>query len=288
MAASSSPGHSSTAVDEFVELDSHAIPFITVTDDGGSGSESKFQVNPVAVKYLHSLKGKIAVVAIAGMYRTGKSYLLNALMGKGAGFTVGPTVKACTKGIWIWGRALEVGDSDTTVLFLDTEGLGSTIRGASYDSRIFALSLLLSSFFVYNSVGVIDGDAIGRLSLVVNLTKYIHIQAHSGTAAGEALDSPESLREFFPRFLWVVRDFGVKIERSGRAMTSNEYLEDALQPEPGTSDSTVQKNSVRTLLRSFFSERDCVTMVRYLSLLRRTLRTLLMFFAGSAGTSHHR
>ena len=53
-------------------------------------------MNPDAVRYLQSIKEKVAIVSIAGLYRTGKSYLLNALMGKSAGFTVGPTVKACT------------------------------------------------------------------------------------------------------------------------------------------------------------------------------------------------
>jgi hypothetical protein len=63
------------------ELDRHAIPFIMALDDddGGSGISSKFEVNPDAVAYLESLKGKVAVVAIAGLYRTGKSYLLNAV-----------------------------------------------------------------------------------------------------------------------------------------------------------------------------------------------------------------
>ena len=71
----------------------------------------------------------------------------------------------------------QVGGSDhLNVLFLDTEGLGSTIRGSTYDCRIFALSLLLSSYFVYNSLGVIDGDAISRLGLVVNLTKHIQVR----------------------------------------------------------------------------------------------------------------
>ena len=52
---------------------------------------------------------QVAVVAIAGLYRTGKSYILNKIIGREGGFSVGPTVKACTKGIWIWGRAVEVG-----------------------------------------------------------------------------------------------------------------------------------------------------------------------------------
>jgi hypothetical protein len=44
----------------FHDLDQAPIPFVTVNDD------DKFEVNPEAVKYLRSLTGKIAVVAIAG------------------------------------------------------------------------------------------------------------------------------------------------------------------------------------------------------------------------------
>ena len=75
---------------------------------------------------------------------------------------------------------MEVEGVDHTILFLDTEGLGSTIRGASYDTRIFALAILLSSYFIYNSNGVIDGDAIASLSLVVSLTKHIHVKSAPG------------------------------------------------------------------------------------------------------------
>jgi hypothetical protein len=179
-----------------------ALPLIIVNEAAGSSVGSSFEVNPDAIRYLQSIRTKVgnwphslcanrnatvvvlcsgifqvAVVSIAGLYRTGKLYLLNKIMGHASGFTVGPTVKACTKGIWIWGKAVKTEAGDCHVLFLDTEGLGSTIRGASYDSRVFALAILLSSVFVYNSTGVIDGDAISRLSLVVNLTKHIHVRA---------------------------------------------------------------------------------------------------------------
>lgn len=69
--------------------------------------------------------------------------------------------------------------------------------------------------------------------------------------------------QHFPSFLWVVRDFTVKLERQdGRRMSPHDYLEDALKPESGVSDATEQKNTVRNVIRSFFPERDCVTMVR--------------------------
>ena len=46
--------------DDFSSLDHEALPFITVDE------HDKFHVNPAAVRYLKSLTGKIAVVAIAG------------------------------------------------------------------------------------------------------------------------------------------------------------------------------------------------------------------------------
>jgi len=37
--------------------------------------------------------------------------------------------------------------------------------------RIFLISLLLSSHFIYNSVGTIDENALGDIGLIVNLAK---------------------------------------------------------------------------------------------------------------------
>ena len=49
---------------------------------------------------LQSIKADVpvAVVAVAGMYRTGKSYLLNrVLLDRSDGFGVGPSINPCTK-----------------------------------------------------------------------------------------------------------------------------------------------------------------------------------------------
>ncbi|EGZ22675.1 hypothetical protein PHYSODRAFT_350945 [Phytophthora sojae] len=253
------------------------LPFVTLSDDGS------FDIAPEAVEYLQQIRGDIAVVAIAGLYRTGKSYLLNLLLGRDQEsemFDVGATVNACTKGIWIWGQpvasqsrhpAFKHLSKDTTIVFMDTEGLGSTQRSQTQDTRIFALALLLSSMFIYNSRGVIDASAIEDLSLVVNLTKYIQAKAH----ADEKKDDGSDLSVFFPDFLWVVRDFTLQLQEDGRKVTSRDYFESALKQQPPLTEEVVQKNKIRSLLSTFFPSRDCVTMVRPLSdeaLLRELIR----------------
>lgn len=56
------------------------------------------------IRHLHYVKGAVAVVAVVGKFHSGKSFLLNQLMGKHDGFGVGPTVKPQTMGIWMWGK----------------------------------------------------------------------------------------------------------------------------------------------------------------------------------------
>ena len=111
-----------------------ATPFVTVDDATG-----RFAVHEPALALLREIKGPVAVVAVAGLYRTGKSYLLNQLLDQPAseGFTVGGTVNACTKGIWIWGTPKVLADG-VSVVFLDTEGLGSTSRSQTHDCRVSA------------------------------------------------------------------------------------------------------------------------------------------------------
>jgi len=88
---------------------------------------------------------------------------------------------------------------------IDSEGLGALDEDSNHDVRIFSLAILLSSFFVYNSVGSIDENALQNLSLVINLTKHIHIK--SGAASDDV--DPEEYSEYFPNFMWVVRDFSL-------------------------------------------------------------------------------
>ena len=45
-------------------------------------------------------------------------------------------------------------------------------------------------------------------------------------------------------------------------MTAKEYLEKSLLPQKGFSDAAEEKNRIRRLLKNFFKDRDCCTLVR--------------------------
>ena len=58
----------------------------------------EYTINEASFEFLKDLDGPIGVIAVAGMYRTGKSYLLNRmLLNRQKGFGVGPSVNPCTK-----------------------------------------------------------------------------------------------------------------------------------------------------------------------------------------------
>ena len=78
---------------------------------------------------------------------------------------------------------------EARLLLFDTEGLASLDNDEEYDAKIFSLSILLSSLFVYNSVGVIDDSAVDRLILVTEL-----IDAH--------LNKDDAPSIVFPPFIW--------------------------------------------------------------------------------------
>jgi hypothetical protein len=225
---------------------------------------------------LQSIQGSMLVVSVAGLYRTGKSFLLNSLVAgaKTSGFTVGNTIQSCTRGINIWVPDSEVfkpSDGSTLVL-LDTEGMASMDQDESYDALIFSLGLLLSSTFVLNSMGVLDEAAIDRLFLVSELAK--HVCVNSTDAQNDADDEddlePEArqlaeaeLSDFFPPLTWVLRDFVVDlIDESGTTLTSDQYMETALNARKGKSKRVVERNQVRSSIRNLFRQRRCMTFER--------------------------
>ena len=64
----------------------------------------KLEIVEENVRHLHHINSAVAVVAVVGKFHSGKSFLLNQLMGKQEGFGIGPYVRPQTMGIWMWGK----------------------------------------------------------------------------------------------------------------------------------------------------------------------------------------
>jgi len=65
------------------------------------------------------------------------------------------------------------------IILLDTEGSGSLQKNQNHDAKIFALVVLISSFFIFNSMQTIDENSIASLSLAAELSNFIKIKSSS-------------------------------------------------------------------------------------------------------------
>ena len=111
-------------------------------------------------------------------------------------------------------------------------------------------------FNCLHSLGSLDEKAITNLSFIANLSN--HVRVNSSTSS-----SNNSLDDFFPSFLWIVRDFSLElVDEDGDDITTSEYLERALAVQEGYDVDTLERNRVRSMMTSFFKKRDCVTIVR--------------------------
>ena len=238
--------------------DEKAIPFV-IFENG------QFIIPKEARDLLSNETHKnVGIISLVGKYRTGKSFLLNRVLlnrVQSPGFGVGPTIKPCTKGIWIWSHPLMISNAhckDPFPCFLiDTEGLGAYDEEVNHDSKIFLIAILISSLFIFNSFGTIDENAISSLSFVLNLSKTIKLRNNS------SIENEEELAQYFPTLFWLLRDFSLKLEdHEGNVITEKQYLENALKNMKGSSEIIEEKNKVRSLIRTYFPERDCFVMVR--------------------------
>ena len=224
------------------------IHLVDIKEDG------MFEITSEGIGFLSSLKNqKIAVLSITGPYRSGKSFLANLIMNKMAGFKVGSTINACTKGLWVWGRPIPL-ENGRSLVVIDCEGLGSVEkdRTGNIDMKLFTLSVLLSSTIIYNTKHAISEDKIEELSNAANLTKRINIAKDDKKSIG--LD----YADFFPELIWVLRDFS--LDRGD--LSSKEYLEQCLKNVDITNiEDGESKNICREIITKNFRRRDCYTLV---------------------------
>jgi hypothetical protein len=145
-------------------------------------------------------------------------------------------------------------------------------RYTDLDSKIFVLSILLSSVFIYNSMGHITENSIEELGLVANLAKLIRLREPEETKEEESADIDEyddhntalqdeddkdEYNKLLPNLFWVLRDFSLDLAN----FTSAEYLNKCLKKVEGGPEAK-KKNDIRDAIKSYFPYRECHPLVR--------------------------
>lgn len=224
------------------------VPLIECTEEG------EYRACQATMDWISAHDKPFGVVACAGRYRTGKSFFMNQMSqcDKNNGFGVGDTVQACTKGLWVCKHFFPVSEH-LDILLVDTEGIDALDATDDGDIRIFTLALLLSTTFIYNSVGHIDEAAMSTLSLMTRVTEQIY------SSLGDNPDE-HALPRTMPAFHWVLRDFSLKLEdKQGNAIDNATYLEGALEVSDTMDDA---RGATRRAISQFFQERHLHTLPR--------------------------
>lgn len=248
-------------------LEHQAIPFVTVTDD------HEIEISTEAMELLDGMQHrKIAVIAICGTSKTGKSFLANRYLGRMQGFKTRGLLGQGTKGIWIWNQMIPLGN-EVDGIILDCQGL-TTDGGANdgeedtteLEEKLFTLAMLLASQLVFNTKGHITDQTMDELALLPVLSSKIRIRedikkSDSQGAVGDlenqnsddeySSDDEGDSTEFykyFPQFNWVVRDLQMDFEH----LTPKTYLMQGLEMSMLKSDQAKNRNEVRRCVKEFF------------------------------------
>eukprot|EP00879_Flechtneria_rotunda_P026395 GHRR01028142.1.p1 GENE.GHRR01028142.1~~GHRR01028142.1.p1 ORF type:complete len:811 (+),score=359.13 GHRR01028142.1:614-3046(+) len=238
---------------------------------GFNDASRQWEVGQDALSILQTVRGPLCTVSVCGRARQGKSFLLNQLLSKFTGvdrpngFVVSPTHQSCTRGIWIWSVPIVVTAADghkCSTILMDCEGVDAVDQGQQHSAQIFSLAVLLSSIFVYNQIGAIDAIAIERLAMVCELAKRIKDMSLAGGASSRSSLAAGGQVDFSPAFVWLLRDFQLRLESNGHPITPAEYLEESLLPVQGGEVDVANRNKMRSTIKAVFPDRDVATMVR--------------------------
>ena len=221
----------------------------------------KIAINEEAIKILKEINNNIIIVSIFGKEHTGKSYLMNLLLNsrencnKSKGFTVSTSMNArSSRGIWMWNTPIEKSDSGETIIFIDSGGINSeNIYNQQSDSKIFALVILMSSIFIYNTIGDINSNSLNELELIVQFADSFTVNSK--------INKDKLISELCPKFIWTLRDFDLTklTNEKGEKITSDMYLENCLN-ERFSGKNKDEINMIKENFMYYFNDRECVTL----------------------------
>lgn len=216
------------------------VPFLSK-----SKNLSEIVLEPEGLEFLRKIKTPVSIVTFIGMSRSGKSFSIDHLLGidPHKGFKVGHTINPETRGAELWGRPINMKflaskQNRTSILILDTEGLGASL--SNYDKSILFFSVLMSSRVVYHLNENINNDDITRLYSIINLV--------------EMFKKEKIPTVNLPYISWVVQRFTLGLPQGYTPLDVLFEKKLVELPNPGNDDGISHFNETVRVVRSEFKE----------------------------------
>ena len=200
----------------------------------------------------------VVVVAVAGAFRKGKSFLLSLLLRflerggvsnwQGApdepfvGFEWRGGRQRHTVGIHMWSKPTRVSlpsGEEVAIVLMDTQGAFDDRTVVAENATVFALSALMSSVQIYNVSQSVGTNDLQHLQL---FSEFGSLAAEGGRGSA------------FQRLLFLVRDWQDPTGAPYGTEGGRRVLREVLDSPPGTPE---ELRSMRQHVRQCFSDIDC-------------------------------
>eukprot|EP01083_Nonionella_stella_P120541 361264_1 len=263
---------SDVSIDDVKDDGKHPVwPLIipnNCTYDALSGRMTRDQSKPrtklvpyePALEFIRSISSKVATISIVGKARTGKSLVAGELYAPRkipCPFDLGHKMDACTYGIWVSAKPVKHPHyQDTMVLIFDVEGTGYHEANKHNDMQLMVITLLISSYFIYNTKGAFDAPALDEIKFILELTKNIHTAPNQ---KGNGLD----FKKFFPIFMWLLRDVHLEpVIRNKRVSVRQYFTQKVLGSESvdGFDTDVMRRQYIRKAFMQMFQKYDAFAL----------------------------
>ena len=112
---------------------------------------------------------------------------------------------------------------------------------------------------MFNVQGAISSDAINLFSLVQRVFQRIRISSSNAHANPDDVE-PAEYAEFLPILTVVVRDFYLDLEKDGKPISPDEYLENVLTLPTGNRPIDRSNRMTLSAIRDSFPSRICFVL----------------------------
>lgn len=217
-----------------------------------SVARTHLEIVPSTVEVLSQIRECVAVLSIAGMARSGKSYLLSRILGSSDAFSLGHSMDPETFGIWIGTQVLK--NKDFTIVLVDTEGIDAASAEKKNDISLLVLTILLSSYFVFNTISVPKQAQLEDLECFVQLVKGLRVNQ-------EGKEDYNNFPAIFPDFLWLLRDVNlIPTDERGNEIDAKTFLMERVLKSSSGGFEEKTSDKVARAIKMFFPSIDCVTL----------------------------